>query len=129
MIKGIYCSRCVQTLNLKHMKCIEKTQMSVLKKKEKLYEQFLKRQERDYKNFRQKMQQTRNEMIKAREIEFENIRVKFRAQLQQLELMQRTEQIHKEKFLKNFDPQKSTNIDRVYLKLLNESVHMSQTAE
>ena len=87
-----------------------------------MYEQFIKRQARDYKNFKEKMQQTRNEMIKTKEIDFENIRIKFRAQLQQLELFQRNEQIQKERFLKNFDPAKSTNIDRVYLKLLNEAL-------
>lgn len=87
-----------------------------------MYEQFIKRQARDYKNFKEKMQQTRNEMIKTKEIDFENIRIKFRAQLQQLELFQRNEQIQKERFLKNFDPAKSTNIDRVYLKLFNEAL-------
>lgn len=95
-----------------------------MKRREKMFEQFIKRQERDYKNFRQKMEQTRNEMIKTKEIDFDNMRIKFRAQLQQLELYQRNEQIHKEKFLKNFDPTKSTNIDRVYLKIFNESLQM-----
>ena len=93
-----------------------------MKTKEKMYEQFIKRQNRDYKNFKQKMQQTRNEMIKTKELDLENMRIKFRAQMQQLELYQRNQQINKERFLKNFDPAKSTNIDRVYLKLFNESM-------
>ena len=38
-----------------------------------MFEQFIKRQERDYKNFKQKMEQTRNEMIKTKEIDFDNM--------------------------------------------------------
>lgn len=87
-----------------------------------MYDLYVKRQERDYKNFQQKMVQTRNEMLKSKKIDFENMRVKFRAQLQQLELAQRNEQIQKERFLKNFDPTKSTNIEKVYFKIFNDSL-------
>lgn len=90
-----------------------------------MYGQFIKRQERDYTNFKQKMIQTRKEMINSKEIDFENMKVKFRAQLQQLELAQRNEQIQKERFLKNFDPTKSTNIDKVYIRIFNESIDFS----
>ena len=111
-----------QASNNQHKRCIEKYNSSTVKKRQKMYDLYVKRQDRDYKNFQQKMIQTRNEMLKSKKIDFENMRVKFRAQLQQLELAQRNEQIQKERFLKNFDPTKSTNIEKVYFKIFNDSL-------
>lgn len=98
-------------------KCQERANRDLQKKREKLMEQFVKRQDRDFKNFKEKMSQTRSEMLKGRDLELENMEIKFRVQLNSLNLAHRNEQIQKEKFLRNFDPTKGTNIDRIYFKI------------
>lgn len=113
-------------LNPKMEKCQERANRDLEKKREKLMEQFVKRQDRDFKNFKEKMNQTRSEMLKGRDLELENIEIKFRVQLNSLNLAHRNEQIQKEKFLRNFDPTKGTNIDRIYFKICQDNAEAAE---
>jgi hypothetical protein len=89
-----------------------------------LKNQFEKKQNRDLRNFQEKMKHTRKEMINSKDTDHENMKIRFRVQMQQLEINQKSEQIEKEKFLKNFDPVKNSNIEKFLMKLLNESIEV-----
>lgn len=110
--------------NCQYQKCVYKNESELEKKKIKLKNQFEKKQNRDLKNFQEKMKHTRKEMLNSKDTDFENMKIRFRVQMQQLEINQKSEQIEKEKFLKNFDPVKNSNIEKFLMKLLNESIEV-----
>lgn len=75
------------------------------------------------------MKHTRKEMLNSKETDFENMKIRFRVQMQQLELNHKAEQIEREKFLRNYDPTKNNNIEKILMKILNESAEMEQYVE